>query len=124
MADNKEYFVFEENKGNIKISSDVIASIAAASCAECEGVAAIANAPQGTDFYDLFLKKGVTRGVKVIMGENNTCAIEISLLVSFGASVTDVAAKVQRNVKSAVESMSGVSLSSVNVFITGVMMKK
>ena len=124
MGDNKEFFCFAEDGGTVKISSDVIAAIAAASCVECEGVAAIANVPLETDFYELFLKKGAIRGVKVAVTEGEGCKIDINLYVLFGSSITDVAEKVQTTVKTTVEGTTGVAVLSVNVFVTGVTFKK
>ena len=50
--------------------------------------------------------------------------MECSIILKFGASVTEVAKAVQKNVKNAVESMAGIPVASVDVQVCGIQLPK
>ena len=122
MGENKGYIKNSDEKGSINISEDVIAVIAASAASEIEGVHGLFF-PHGKDLTDMLGKKGLSRGVKLLIdGENVT--IDIYILVDIGHSVSDVGAQVQKAVMSAVEAAVGIAIESVNVHICGISLKK
>lgn len=124
MADTKEYLpCSESSEGNIKISEDVVASIATIAAAETEGVSSMASSV-GSDITEMFGRKGGPKGVKITLIDDLSCAIECFIVLKYGSSVTDVATEVQKNVKAAIESMAGIKVSSVNVQVTGIQLPK
>lgn len=56
------------------------------------------------------------RGVTVEVGERQT-AVDIRLVVDYGASIPDVAAAVRRNVVNGVEKMTGLEVTEVNISV-------
>lgn len=120
----REYIGFTEDKGNIKISEDVVAAIVATACTDTDGVAAMANASQSADFAEFFSKKSAARGVRVDFNDDNSCNVNVFLMVKFGAAVTEVAKNTQEAVKSAVEAMAGIKVNQVDVFISGIVFPK
>ncbi|MET7276236.1 Asp23/Gls24 family envelope stress response protein [Streptomyces flaveolus] len=62
---------------------------------------------------------GVTRGVKVEVGERQS-AIDLSLVVEYGVAITDTVAEVRENVIAAVERMTSLEVVEVNVAVTDV----
>ena len=56
--------------------------------------------------------------------EKPGCLVECSIILKFGASVTEVAEAVQKNVKNAVESMAGIPVASVDVQVCGIQLPK
>ena len=50
---------------------------------------------------------------------DGTASITLNLMVSFGARIPAVAEKVQENVKTAVQNMTNVTVSRVNLVIAG-----
>ena len=112
----------KENKGNVHIADDVVASVAALAAAEIEGVGALVAGP-GVDISELLGKKNMTKGVKLVMDDDNV-TIDIFLLVKYGAAIQAVARKVQDAVGSAVESMTGLSVTAVNIRVNGVAFEK
>ena len=56
MADNKQYVLQEREKGNVMISEDVIATIAAHAVSEVEGIAGL-NVKPGAEFIEMLGKK-------------------------------------------------------------------
>ena len=119
MAGHKDYWVTAGDQGTIKISEDVVASIAALAAAETEGVGGLA-AGLTAEIASLLGKKSQNKGVRVQLGEQDTVGVELSILVEFGKSVGEVALAVQKAVKAAVESMTGLKTAVVNVVVSGV----
>lgn len=124
MADTKEYLPCADSKeGNIKISEDVVASIATIAASETEGVASMA-ASVGSEITEMFGRKGSPKGVKIAMGEDDACTVDCYIVLKYGCSVTEVATLAQKNVKSAIESMAGIKVAAVNVQVTGIALPK
>nr|WP_297278840.1 Asp23/Gls24 family envelope stress response protein [uncultured Butyricicoccus sp.] len=119
MADHKEYWVTAGDQGTIKISEDVVASIAAFAATETEGVGGL-FAGLTTEIASFLGKKTQSKGVKVQIGERNTVSVDISILVQFGKSVGEVALAVQQAAKTSIESMTGLKTAAVNVIVGGV----
>ena len=124
MSEEKKnsYSIHEElNMGEVQIADEVVAIIAGLAATEVEGVASMA----GNITNELVGKlgmKNLSRGVKVAVQENEV-TVELSLNMSYGYSIPKTSAKVQEKVKSAIESMTGLSVVEVNIHISGVDMK-
>ncbi|MEU3460363.1 Asp23/Gls24 family envelope stress response protein [Streptomyces sp. NPDC006733] len=61
----------------------------------------------------------VTRGVKVDVGERQT-AVDIDIVVEYGAAIVDVAVGVRENVVAAVQRMTGLEVVEVNISVVDV----
>ncbi|MFJ5996247.1 Asp23/Gls24 family envelope stress response protein [Streptomyces sp. NPDC092370] len=59
---------------------------------------------------------GVTQGVKVEVGERQA-AVDLDLVVEYGAAIADTAADVRTNVINAVERMTGLDVVEVNIAV-------
>ena len=123
MSEEKNsYSIHEElNMGEVQIADEVVAIIAGLAATEVEGVASMA----GNITNELVGKlgmKNLSRGVKVAVSENEV-TVEMSLNMAYGYSIPKTSAKVQERVKSAIENMTGLSVSEVNIHIAGVDMK-
>ena len=108
----------EESTGEIKIANDVVATIAALAATETKGVAYLS----GSLTHDVIAKhssKNLSKGVRVevLSGIVN---VDVALNIAYGYSIPEVSAKVQERVKSAIENMTGLELSIVNVRIATV----
>ncbi len=119
MAEKKD--IKNQENGNINISDDVLASIAALAALEIEGVGALTAG--GVDFSELLGKKSISKGVKISFEEENTI-VDVFMTVKYGAIVPSVAASVQEAVLNALDSMAGVAAKAVNVHVTGVLFEK
>jgi len=108
--------------GAIRIADEVVATVAGLAAAEVEGVASMSGG-WGTDLVEKLGKKSFGKGIKVEVIEEQT-KIDIFIVVEFGYQIPDVAETVQKEVKMAVETMTGLTVSMVNVHIVGVSMKK
>lgn len=116
-----ENYITTEN-GNIRISEEVISVISAIAAKEVEGLASMG----GTlleNIGDMLTKKLPGKGVKVEFGDNGA-VIDVHITVKFGVKIREVSASIQEHVKAAVESMSGLNVDTVNVFVDGVDIEK
>ena len=115
---NKEYVTRSDELGNVHISEEVLAAIAAAAALEVEGIGGLA-ANLGSDIAELLGKKNLAKGVRVKMEEEKV-EVELSVLVAYGYTIPEIGKAIQDNVKQAVESMAGFEVASVNVNVAGV----
>ena len=104
---------------NIKIADDVIAVIAGAAASEVSGVASMAGGFAGGISEVFSGKKNFAKGIKVETGDKET-KIDVNIIVEYGVRIPDVAYEIQTRVKKAVEGMTGLKVSEVNVHIQGV----
>lgn len=123
MSEGRDYISRSDELGNIHISEEVLAVIAAAAALEVEGVGSLAG-DLGTDLVEMLGgKKNLSKGVRLnVNGENIT--VELSIFIKYGYVITDVAKKVQNAVSAAIENMSGLTLECVNVHVAGVTFAK
>ena len=118
MSDNKEYVSRSDELGNIHISEEVLAGIAAAAALETEGVSSLA-ANLGSDIAELLGKKSLTKGVHVKM-EDEKVEVELSVLMQYGSTIPEMGKAVQDNIKQSIENMTGLEVASVNVNVGGI----
>jgi uncharacterized alkaline shock family protein YloU len=122
MAEHKESVIrLDEQQGTIRISEDVVAAIASQAAAEIDGVTLMAAAGAGVS--DLIGKKQGRRGVKIILDENRV-NIDVYLLTAYGKPIPGLAQKVQDRVSASVQSMTGLTVSNVNVHVGGISFEK
>ena len=114
----EEEITTTENEG-IKISNDVVASIAGVAVSEVEGVYSMAGGLAGGISEVFSGKKNLTKGIKVEVGEKET-KIDVSIIVEYGVRIPDVAFEIQGRVKKAVETMTGLKVSGVNIHVQGI----
>ena len=115
---NKEYVSRSDELGNIHISEEVLAAIAAAAALEVEGTSSLA-ANLGSDIAELLGKKNLAKGVRVKMEEDKV-EVELSVLMAYGHTIPEMGKAIQDGVKQAIESMTGLEVACVNVNVAGV----
>ena len=104
--------------GSLQISTEVIGKIARCAALEVEGVAEVSCGKQNKKLKDLLEIASIQPPVQVEM-RDGTANITLHLMMAFGARIPSVAEKVQENVKSAVQNMTNVTVSRVNLVIAG-----
>jgi len=108
----------EETAGGLVISDAVIAAIALNAAKEAEGVAGFAAAKPDVKNL-LAAQDSPLKSVRVETGDNGV-TLHIYLIVREGVKIPQITAQVQKNVKSAVQSMTGKVVSKVNINIAGI----
>lgn len=104
--------------GTLQISTEVIAKIARCAALEIDGVAEVSCGSQNKMLRNLLETSSIQTPVTVEM-RDGTANITLHLMVRFGARIPAIAEKVQENVKNAVQNMTNVTVSRVNLVIAG-----
>lgn len=112
-----------DDNGNIKISVDVVSTIAGIAANEIEGVAGMCGSIAGGIAELLGSKKNPSKGVKVEMKEDSV-VIDLYIVVFYGIRIPELAWELQENVKNSVESMTGLTVEKVNIHVDGVSFEK
>lgn len=111
----------DDGIGAVQIADDVVAVIASLAASEVDGVYLTGN--MTNELIGKVGKKGVSKGVKVdVLGGNVT--VDMVITIEFGRNIPAVCQKVQAKVKAAIENMTGLTCSDVNIRIAGVNTKK
>lgn len=112
----------DQMRGTVKIADDVVAMIASLAASEVDGVSSMV----GNITNELMSKVGVknlTKGVKVEVFEKEV-RCDIAVTLEYGYNIPATCQKVQEKVKSAIENMTGLTVTDVNIRIAGVNMQK
>ncbi len=118
MAEKKNYLLQTQENGNILISEEVIASIAALAVREVEGVYGLSTTAN-FDLANILGMKNLRNGVRVkIYGDKIN--IFCNLVVKMNTSVMTVAQNVQESIVNEVNAMTGVRPEGVHVNVCGV----
>ncbi len=110
------------DKGNIRISEEVVGIIAGIAATEVEGVAGMSGGIAG-GIAEILGRRNLAKGVKVNLN-NEAVLIDIFVIVHFGVRIPDVAFKIQNQVKQSVEQMTGLNVTEANVHVQGVVVEK
>jgi uncharacterized alkaline shock family protein YloU len=107
--------------GKISVAQSVVQKIAGVACREISGVHAMGTTSSrafGTLRERIPGSSGpsVSQGVAVEVGETQA-AIDLDIVVEYGVSIGDLGRSIQRNVKQAVERMTGLEVVEVNVSV-------
>ncbi len=95
--------------GSLQISTGVIAKIAKLATLEVEGVQAVSAGSHSV--------KGLFRTVSQY--RPITVEMTVNILVKYGCKIPPLAERVQENVKNAVQNMTQITVSRVNVVVAG-----
>ena len=123
MAENKEYYTQEMENGSIQISEDVVASVTGMAVLEVEGVCGLSSSI-GTDIAEMLGMKTLSKGVRLSSTESGALRIDCDVVSKFGQNIFELAKNVQENVKSSVESVTGLRVAEVNVTVCGIALPK
>ncbi len=118
---NIKYSIRENiNTGEVHISDEVVTVIAALAATEVEGVQSMA----GNVTNELASRLGagkLSKGVRLRMS-GGCVDVECNICIKDGYEIPEVSRQVQEKVKNAIETMTGLKVSAVNVRITNVVM--
>lgn len=105
--------------GKITVAQGVVQKIAGIACREVSGVHAMGISTSRT--FGAIRERipgssgpNVAQGVGVEVGETEA-AIDLDIVVEYGVSIADLGRSIQRNVKQAVERMTGLEVVEVNI---------
>lgn len=103
---------------SMMITDEAIAVMAGVAAAEVDGVARMSGGFTG-GIVEALGRKNLSKGVKVVT-KNDITVVDLYVVVKYGYRMPDLAFEIQENVKSTIESLSGISVDAVNIHIQGV----
>ena len=103
------------NIGEVHISDEVVAIIAGLAATEIEGVQSMAGNITNEIVSKLGMKN-LSKGVKVTISDDSV-EVSLALNIKYGYEIPAVSKKVQDKVKSAIETMTGLTVTAVNIKI-------
>lgn len=106
-------------KGSLQISTDVIAKIAKLATLEVEGIYSVSGNILSGKGFALVRKMPMQKPISVELNDD-VAEISVNVVVKYGCKIPQLSEKVQENVKNAVQNMTCITVSKVNVIITGV----
>ena len=113
--------VEEIQTGFIRISDDVVATIAGLAAVDTAGIAAMSGGIS-EGLAKRLSGRNVQKGVSVEVGQVEA-AIDLRVIVHYGSQIQNVCHELQLNVREAVENMTGLRVVEVNVKVDGVAFK-
>ncbi|GBF76247.1 Asp23/Gls24 family envelope stress response protein [Paenibacillus sp. 598K] len=108
--------------GIIRISDDVVATIAGLAALETPGVAAMSGGIS-EGLAKRLSGKNVQKGISVEVGQLEA-AVDLRVIVQYGIPIQEVCRQLQLNVHEAVSNMTGLTVVEVNVKVEGVAFKE
>lgn len=119
MAENRNTInIKSDESGEIKVADEVVAIIAGLAATEVEGVSSMAGNITNEIVSRLGMKN-LSKGIQIEIADNEV-VVDVALNIAYGYSIPEVSTKVQENVKSAIETMTGLSVATINVRIASV----
>ncbi|MFH0731852.1 MAG: Asp23/Gls24 family envelope stress response protein [Candidatus Omnitrophota bacterium] len=107
--------------GDVKVHNDAIVSITKITISKISGVVRI-NKSAFKNFLEIIgadKMLNIADGIRVVTTENGT-KIALDIVVAYGADISELASRVQDEVRQAVERMTGITSVEVDVNVTGV----
>lgn len=120
--DRRGLKIKEDGLGEVKIAEEVITIIAGLAATEVEGVCSMG----GNITKELVSRlgmKNLSKGVRIEVDEEDKVQVYVTINIAYGYAIPEVSRNVQEKIKSAIENMTGLEVSGVNVRIADVDMK-
>lgn len=108
-------------KGNIFIDDEVIATIAGLAAIQSYGIVGMASKNAADGFFQLLKFENFTKGIFVDT-ENQQINIRLHIIVEFGTRISTVGQNIIDRVKFNVESMTGLEVDHIEVFVEDIRM--
>ena len=119
MAEDRNTVVIKESEdGTVRVADEVIAIIAGLAATEVEGVSSMAGNITNELVGKLWMRN-LSKGIRIEIMEDSI-EVYIAINIAYGYSIPEVSSKVQERVKTAIENMTGLTISVVNVRIAAV----
>ena len=116
MYDNKNN-IKKQAKGNVTYGSNIVLSVINLATKEIAGVSSIVT--KFSSMLKRWFSNNYYEGVKVTYNKN-AMNVDVYINVCFGYNVTEVAYRVQENIKNSLSGMIDIKINRINVHVLGV----
>ena len=111
----------QEQEGTITFANEVLATIVGIAACDIPGVAGMCGGFKD-GIVDLLGKKNLSKGVKVAV-KDNSVTVDLEIVVNYGVCVPEVCANIQESVKKALDTMTGLGVTAINIAVEGISFK-
>lgn len=116
MYDNKNN-IKKQAKGNVTYGSDIVLSVINLATKEIAGVSSIVT--KFSSVLKRWFSNNYYEGVKISYNKD-AMTVDVYINVCFGYNVTEVAFRVQENIKNSLSGMIDIKINKINVHVLGV----
>lgn len=121
MADELNINTEPEELGEIKISEEVVLVVAGLAISEVAGVSVVNSLTDSV--VEKFVKKNYGKGIRVEMNDREV-SVDVHVEVEYGVKIPDVAWELQETVKKNIETMTNLTVNTVNIFVEGIVIER
>ncbi|MDR3551915.1 MAG: Asp23/Gls24 family envelope stress response protein [Clostridia bacterium] len=104
--------------GSIIITQEYFTNLIGYAVSSCYGVADMAASGTAQGLASIFGREKLSRGVKV-KSDGSELVIELHIIVTYGVNISAIVKSIMSKVSYTVEEATGLTVSSVNVFVDG-----
>ena len=108
------------DNGDILIENEVVAQYAGLAAIECFGIVGMATVNMKDGLVKLLRGDSVSKGVSVVINDNNNITVDMHIIVAYGVGISTVADNLMDTVRYKIEEFTGMKVDAVNVFVEGV----
>ena len=119
MAENKNFVINVNGDGGVNISEEVIGIIAGLGAVEVEGVQSLAGNLTAENISKAGQGK-LAKAVRVVDADPGKIIVRMAINMKYGYEIPKVSGMVQEKVKQAVETMTGLEVTSVDIKVATV----
>lgn len=112
--------IMSNEHGEIVIENEVIAQYAGHAALGCFGIVGMATISMKDGIAKLLKGDSVSKGVNVVVNEDNTLDIDFHIIVAYGVSISAVCDNLVNTVQYSLEEMTSMKVKNINIFVEGV----
>ena len=107
----------QNEKGEIRVTSEVFTNITGMVATSCYGVKGMAVRSKTDGLVHLLRRESMAKGVKVFYHDDKSVTIELHIIVDNGINLTEISRSIMNRVKYEVGRLTGVEVRAVHVCI-------
>ncbi len=107
----------ENNKGAIRITSDVFTTLAGLAATNCFGVKGMAFRSMADGIVHLLKRESMAKGVHVKVDERGGITIELHIIIDNGVNIPAITEAIKSEVSYKIKEATGVTVNNVNIFV-------
>ncbi|MGE4282626.1 MAG: Asp23/Gls24 family envelope stress response protein [Clostridia bacterium] len=106
----------ETDYGNIIIPADVLANMVGIAATQCYGVVGMASRNTADGLVSLLKREVLSKGIRVVV-DGDYLVVDLHIIVEYGVNISAICENIVNNVRYSLESMTGLKIKKINVFV-------
>ena len=110
----------QNEKGFVRISSNVFTSLVGEAATNCFGVRGMAMRSVSDGLVHLLKKESMGKGVYLKYNDDSTITIDLHIIIDRGVNINALASSIISEVRYKIQTATGIKVESVNVFVDSI----